>query len=256
MEKQLIYGQRQMNPGEGILLNSNQFLLGIKRNVEGWYLKTFDDVSKQQEINIEEIDDGTYYHSGKSNKLILSPALPVKPMVYKVSRMVISPQQRLTVFVKIPLILQVYTGKKQDENLLTEFAFQQISDTWFGEPINGEPAFALESKHFLDLNAIETDERFAVCPLTIFNNNNTALEPERLIIRVDQMNLAKYKGQFVTSQVKLEYKGKDHLSSVNYGFSKTLHGDNPEIIAKPRNQGGKNLLKINFHFIKNIYSTM
>ena len=117
-----------------------------------------------RKIDSNEIIDGTYYHSGKSNRLILAPALPSKPMVFKSSQIVISPKQRLTFFVKIPLILQVYAGKKQDENLLTEFPLQHISDTWFGEPVNGEAAFALESEHYLNFKAIEEDERFAICP--------------------------------------------------------------------------------------------
>ena len=253
MEKLSIYGKKQLNPGESVLMDYGIFTLGIKRNDEGWYLKSFDDVNDGQEIDTNEIVDGTYYHSGKSNRLILTPALPVKPMVFKSSRIIISPKQRLTFFVKIPLILQVYASKKLDENLLAEFPLQHISNTWFGEPVNGEVAFALESEHYLNLKTIEADERFAICPVTIFNNDNAALEIERLIIRVDQMHLVKYSNHLVTSQVKLEYRGKDYLSSVNYGFAKAFHGENHDIVAKPRNPEGKSMLKINFHFIKNIY---
>ncbi len=252
MEKVSIYGKKQLNPGESDLIDYSFFTLGIKRNDEGWYLKSFDNINDQK-IDSNEIIDGTYYHSGKSNRLILAPALPAKPMVFKSSQIVISPKQRLTFFVKIPLILQVYAGKKQDENLLTEFPLQHISDTWFGEPVNGEAAFALESDHYLNFKAIEEDERFAICPITIFNNDNAALEVERLIIRVDQMNLVKFSNHLVTSQVKLEYRGKNHLSSVSYGFAKAFHGETHDIVAKPRNPEGKSLLKINFHFIKNIY---
>lgn len=253
MQKLSIYGKKQLNPGESDLIDYSIFKLGIMRHEEGWHLKPFNDVNDEQEINTNEIIEGTYYHSGKSNKLILAPALPVKPMVFKSSRIIISPKQRLTFFVKIPLILQVYASKIQDENLLAEFPLQHISNTWFGEPVNGEVAFALESDHYLDFKAIEADERFAICPITIFNNDNAALEIERLIIRVDQMHLVKFNNHLVTSQVKLEYKGKDYLSSVNYGFSKAYHGENHDIVAKPRNPEGKSMLKINFHFIKNIY---
>lgn len=253
MEKLTIYGKKQLEPGNNTFLDCYSFALGIKRNDEGWQLKSFDNKSERKVLDTEDINDGTYYHSGKSNKLILAPALPIKPMVFKGSRMVISPNQRLTYFVNIPLILQVYANKKQDENLLTEFPLQQISDTWFGEPVNGEAAFALESDYFLDIKSVEPDEKFAVCPITIFNNNHAPLVIERLIIRVDQMHLLVFNEHFVTSHVKLEYKGKDHLSSASYGFSKAFHGENHEIIAKPRNPEGKSLLKINFHFIKNIY---
>ncbi|WP_347841275.1 DUF432 domain-containing protein [uncultured Draconibacterium sp.] len=255
MEKLSIYGKKQLEPGKQSFIDCNNFILGVKRNTEGWYLKSFEQGTDESVPNPEEIEEGMYYHTGKSNTLILAPALPVKPMVFKGKRITISPHQRLTFFVKIPLLMQVYYAKKQDENLLAEFPFHKISDTWFGEPVNGEAAYALDAEHFLDINAIERDENSAICPINIFNNNDAPLELERLILRVDQMNLLRFKEQIVTSLVKLEYKGKDHLSAVNYGFSKALHGENHEILAKARNPENKSLLKINFHFIKNIYRT-
>lgn len=253
MEKTTIYGKKQLEPGNSELIDFANFTLGIKRHTEGWFIKAFEKDDNNLEVNIDEITSGTYFHTGKSNTIILAPALPAKPMVLKGSRLVISPHQRLTFYVKVPLMLQLYSAKKLDENLLTEIPFQRISDTWFGEPVNGEAAYALDSEQYLDLKEIGLDENFAVCPINIHNNNDSPLEIERLILRVDQMNLLRFNGYIITSLVKLEYKGTNLLSSVNYGFSKTLHGENHEIIAKPRNPEGKSLLKINFHFIKNIY---
>ncbi|HYQ56522.1 MAG TPA: DUF432 domain-containing protein, partial [Draconibacterium sp.] len=220
MTKSSIYGKKQLEPGKDTFIDCNTLMLGIKRNNEGWYLKTFEKDDNQQEINAEQIvTKGAYYHTGKSNTLVLAPALPAKPMVFKGSRMVVSPHQRLTFYVKVPLLLQVYSSKKTDENLLTEIPFINISDTWFGEPISGEAAFALESEHYLDIKTIKSDENFAICPVSVFNNYNTPLEIERLILRVDQMNLLKFNSNIITNLVKLEYKGKDALSSVNYSFS-------------------------------------
>lgn len=253
MEKLTIYGKKQLEPGSSKLIDFASFTLGIKRHTEGWFVKTFENDETSVEANVDDITTGTYYHTGKSNNMILAPALPAKPMVLKGSRLVISPHQRLTFYVKVPLMLQLYSAKKLDENLLTEFPLKQISDTWFGESVNGEAAYALDSEQYLDLKEIVPDENFAVCPINIHNNDDAPLEIERLIIRVDQMNLLRFNGYIITSLVKLEYKGKNHLSSVNFGFSKALHGENHEIIAKPRNPEGKGLLKINFHFIKNIY---
>ncbi|MDX8339983.1 DUF432 domain-containing protein [Draconibacterium sp. IB214405] len=253
MEKVTIYGKKQLEPGNSNLIDFESFTLGIKRHTEGWFIKTFDKNTVEEKPSIDEIATGTYYHTGKSNSLYLTPALPAKPMVLKGSRLVISPHQRLTFFVKVPLMLQLYSAKKQEENLLTEFPFQQISDTWFGETVNGEPAYALESEEYLEINEIVPDENFAVCPVNIFNNDSSPLAIERLILRVDQLHLLRFKEYLITSMVKLEYKGKDHVSAVNYGFSKALHGENHDIVAKPRNPEGKSLLKINFHFIKNIY---
>ena len=48
MEKVSIYGKKQLNPGESDLIDYSFFTLGIKRNDEGWYLKSFDNINDQK----------------------------------------------------------------------------------------------------------------------------------------------------------------------------------------------------------------
>jgi hypothetical protein len=255
METVSIYKKHQIQADETLLFDCKNFILGAKREKDGWYIHTFEELKQDEKKYREEISEGEYFQTGKSSSLYLAPALPVKPIVFKGSRLVIAPGQKLIFFVKIPLLLQIYFSKIQEDNLLKEIPFQRLSDTWFGEPDMGEAAYALGADYFLDINKIDANDFEAICPISIFNNNNAPLTLERLIIRVDSLTLCKFNKQIVTSVVKLEYKGNEQISSVQYGFSKNFHGDNHEIIAKPRNEESKGLLKINFHFIKNIYRT-
>jgi hypothetical protein len=79
------------------------------------------------------------------------------------------------------------------------------------------------------------------------------LEVERLIIRVENLALYLNENKLITSQVAIEYKGKDIISSASFHFSKYIHGEKAETVLQPRSSVSKNLLKINFHFIKNLY---
>jgi hypothetical protein len=101
-----------------------------------------------------------------------------------------------------------------------------------------------------DVNPSEFE---AICPVTIFNNSPSTFEVERLIIRVENMGLYKNAEKIVTSVAEIEYKGKDVISSAEYHYSKIYNGEKQELITKPRNQSGKNPLKIHFHIIKNMY---
>lgn len=254
MENNSLFKKRTIQPGEAELFTCNDFVLGVKREKEGWFVKVFENYTDIKEIDKETISEGEYFHSGKSNSLIITPALQNKPLVFKGNKMLIAPRQRLTFFVKIPLILQLYFSKIQDENLLKEIPSSRLSDTWFGEPDNGVAAFALGSGYQLDFSETATTEVEAVCPVTIFNDWEQQLEIQRLIIKADNMTLYKNDSKIVTSVVKLEYKGQDTISSVNYGTSKLYHGENAEILAKARSNDTKSLLKANFHFIRNIYN--
>jgi len=255
MQTESIYKKKKIPPGSIEIISLGNSWLGIKREEEGWYLKTFENIEKKEDINISEIGKGDYFQSGESNSIVLAPALQDKPIVFKGSKLVIAPKQRITFFIKIPLVFQVYFSKVQPKNILTEFPCQRLSDTWFGEPDSGEAAFALGSDFYLSFDKIETSEYEAICPITIFNNSEVLLDVQRLIIRVQNLTLYLNKKKAVTSLVKIEYKGKEMISSVDYHFSKNFHGEKQEILAKPRNEESKNLLRINFHFIKNIYRT-
>jgi hypothetical protein len=140
-----------------------------------------------------------------------------------------------------------------EENLLKEIPFKRLSDTWFGEPDSGEAAFALGNEYYLDFESIETSPFEAICPVSIFNNSPGTLEIQRQIIRVENLALYKNNNKIVTSMVQVEYKGQQILSSADYHYSKIYDGEKQDILTKPRNASGKNLLKMNFHFIKNIY---
>jgi len=241
MNVKQIFGKQQILPGNKHVLELYDITLSITREKEGWTFNSAD--SEQNE----------YHHTGKSNTLIIQPALPEKPIVFKGSRLNVSPKQKLTFFLKVPLKVQVYFSKAQPENLIKEIAVKRLSDTWFGDTDNGEVAFALGNEYFLNMEEVNPSEFEAICPVTIFNNSSAPFEVERLIIRVDNMGLYQNGGKTVTSVVEIEFKGKDVISSAEYHYSKLYDGERQEPITKPRNASGKNPLKMHFHFIKNIY---
>lgn len=254
MEQKSIYRKYQLQPGASELIQCNTFILGVKREKEGWFIKIFEDTTSAADANPEEISSGEYFHSGKSNTLIIAPALQFKPLVFKGTKMVIAPNQRFTFFIQIPLVLQLYFSKIQEGNLLKEIPSRRLSDTWFGEPDSGVAAFSMGSDYQLNFPDTDISELEAVCPVNIFNNWDQQLEVQRLIIKADNMTLFRKDNKIVSSVVKLEYKGQDTISAVSYGTSKQFHGENPEILAKARSNDTKSLLKTNFHFIRNIYN--
>lgn len=241
MNVKQIFGKQQILPGNKHILELDNNIITIIREKEGW---TFISADNEQ---------GEYHHTGKSNTLVIQPALPEKPIVFKGSRLNVAPKQKLTFFLKVPLKVQVFFSKAQPENLMKEIAVKRLSDTWFGETDNGEVAFALGSEYFMNIEEVNPSEFDAICPVTIFNNSPAPFEVERLIIRVDNMGLYQNDGKTVTSVVEIEFKGKDVISSAVYHFSKLYNGEKQEPITKPRNASGKNPLKMHFHFIKNIY---
>ncbi len=255
MNLESILKKHKLAVGETRLIDIGCVQLSATRKNEGWHLITtdncpHDDIDLDTESTLHD-----YFQTGKSDSLVIAPALPVKPLVFKGSGLNVLPSQKLTFFLKIPLSFQIYFAKIQPENLLKEITYKRLSDTWFGEPDSGEPAFSLGNEYFLDMNEIEITDFEAICPVTVHNVSHEILNVQRLIIRDENVTLYKNENKIVTSVVRVEFKGNDVASEVDYQYSKLYNGEKQEILAKPRNTSGKNLLKINFHFIKNIYRT-
>ncbi len=253
MNLESILKKHKFQTDETKLIDIGCVQLSATRKSEGWHLITTDNCPND---DIDLNTDATlsdYFQTGISNTLIIAPALPVKPLVFKGSGLNVLPNQKLTFFLKIPLAFQIYFSKILPENLLREITYKRLSDTWFGEPDSGEPAFSLGSEYFLYIDDITITELEAICPVIVHNSSNEILNVQRLIIRDENITLYKNGGKIVTSVVHVEFKGNEVASAVDYNYSKQYNGEKQEILAKPRNTSGKNLLNINFHFIKNIY---
>ena len=250
MDTGQIFGKYKLTTGEIRLLAAADFLLGVRREKEGWTISQ--EVITENEPAHPDFNSGDYFQTGKSNTLLILPALPVKPLVFKGNLLHVGPQQKLSFYLKMPLSVQVFHSKNQPANLLSEIPVKRLSDTWFGDSYSGEPAFLLGTQHFRKASDVNPSSYEAICPVTIFNNSPGVLKVERLIIRVENMTLYNNNGNIITSLLAIEYKGKETISSASYHFSRVHHGEKEDILANPRSWASKNLLKINFHFIRNI----
>lgn len=252
MQVNSLFKNHSFSPESEQFFELDGFRIAIKRETEGWYVLPVDDATNIKSAKeTPAITEGEYFHSGKSNSMILSPATPAKPLVFKGSKLFVTPKQKLTFFVKIPLNIQLFHSRILPENLLKEISPVRLSDTWFGEPVTGEAAFSLGNEFALLPDNLKTSVLQAICPIKIFNNSSGVLEIERLIIRTENLALYLNADKIYTSMVEIEYKGKDIISSAEYHYSKVHHGEKADVLVKPRNSGG--ILKKNFHFIRNIY---
>lgn len=254
MDISALLKKHQILPGNTEIFEIGCIQLTAKRENEGWHLVTNDNCPDDDIMLSDEATLSDYFQTGKSNSLIIAPALPAKPLVFKGSGLNVLPDQKITIFLKIPLAFQIYFSKIQPENLLREISYKRLSNTWFGEPDAGEPAFALGSEYFANIEEIVISDLEAICPVTIQNSSNSILNVQRLIVRTENITLYKNENKIITSHIFVEHKGNDIQGTVDYRYSKIYDGEKQEILAKPRNASGS-VLNINFHFIKNIYKS-
>ena len=248
-----------LEPNAGLTITAGMLHLRLRRISLGWGFHAAEVLPPSPLISVEEgspgfqVSDSALFQTGKPDILRIAPALPALPVVLKNSGMHILPGQSMRFFVKIPLWLQFYHAELAPERFITEYPLIRLSDTWFGDPDEGEPALALGNFYQKDASLLEVKPWEAVCPVIITNHSTLMLEVQRFIIRTENLSLVKAGDQIMTNLIEIEYKGRDQISSASYHLNPTFHGKEYSELAPARNDAARSALKINFHFIKTIY---
>ncbi len=230
----------------------------LKRFYGGWMIRENKQESCFENFSFELVEQNTedrdmgLFQTGRSEILFVQPALPVKPVVFRNNKSLsVSPRQTFRIFLAIPVNIQFYYSQVDPEHLFSEYSTERLSDTWFGEPDNGEPAFSVGSRFARQIDQLASGYFEASCPVQISNNSNQLLDLQRLIIHVENLNLYQKGVHLVTDSVSIEFKGKDQVSNLHFSTERSIHGEAPLLVGKARQVTSKNILGKSFHFIKN-----
>src|SRR5690554_6411782 len=169
MESGKVFEKQKLPVGAHRIFSADGFSLRVSREKEGWMIN-----HTERSVNQGEPYDftgGEYFQTGKSATLIVLPALPAKPLVFKGNSIHVVPGQKFSFYLKIPLSGQLYYAKNLPSNLMKEMPARRLSDTWFGDAYGGEPAFALGNEFYRNSDEAKPTLFEALCPVTIYNNS-------------------------------------------------------------------------------------
>lgn len=262
MNPQNFWNKYEFTDGEVLLFKAGYAEIFVKHISNGWLIKSRSTDRPYAELKMEKVDaieddsDVFHFQTGKSHLLHVVPALPNKAVVFRnIKNIKVSAGQIANLYFRIPLTIQFYFQEVKEENRLLEIPLQRLSDTWFGEADNGEPAFSIGSNYDKTFGEVDATSWEAVAPVEIVNNTAGLLDLQRLILRVEDFSLFLKNGQLLSNYISIDFKGQEHAGSVNLTTRKEIHGQKPVQLSKPRSLESKNLLRKSFYFIKNIYQS-
>lgn len=260
MNPQNFWKEYEFTVNQTLQFNAGCVEVLVKHISNGWLIKSRACDQSNAGLLVGEVegieDDSQVLHfkTGQSNQLFVIPALPNKAVVFRNNKNIkISAGQSANLYFRIPLTIQFYFQEVKDENRLFEIPLQRLSDTWFGEADNGEPAFSIGSNYDTEFSEIQDASWEAISPVEIINNTTSLLDLQRLILRVEDFSLYLKNKQLLSDYVTIEFKGQEQAGSVNLSIRTETHGEKPLKMTKPRSSESKNLLRRSFYFIKNIY---
>ena len=161
----------------------------------------------------------------------------------------IPPGNEVVFFVSIPFWLQVWVGEER-RILLTEEAPRVLSNTWFGEPTEGELCFSLKTGASRSLEEVKRGSYRFVCPLLIANRSSEELDFQKVCLPVPHLQLFRGERRFWSNQVSLSYLGKNQFSAVAFAAEPPTYEKIHETLGEPRLRERKGFFRRSFDTIR------
>lgn len=170
-----------------------------------------------------------------SPELRLSPLMPNRPVVVRPEvAYTILPGEKIQFYLGVPLWIGVYS---QGKVLLMEEPVLQLSNTWFGTPMEGELAFAMRTLAKREVEDLDFHPWRAVCPVRIKNQSKEKLQFERICLRVRYLDLYHAPVQGIwANESGLTVRGDSSWSRITYGRGAPGELKQAKLLEKARDE--------------------
>lgn len=192
------------------------------------------------------------YVTVKDDAVEVKPALPDRPVVVRPeSPIVILPGRWGRFYFHVPIWARLLSTARGTTQLMEEMPTHRLQSTWFGDPVEGELCYALESRLTRELLP-DDDESFAVCEVTVQNQSKERLRFERICVHVESMRLFEATGQLWTNELKVTFTGADQISDLTFRSDPPERAKRPVEVSEPRIAPDSNILRRSFTLIREI----
>ncbi len=189
------------------------------------------------EAPVDNIDESTarrYAFDQPVETVEAHPRTPSRPLLVRPRQsLVLGPGARVLFFVTIPIEVQldatIGTKKHRIERLPSEI----LSDTWFGDTVEGVLCFGLKSRARRDREELGSREASrCICTLDIVNESQDPLRCEKFCLRLEHCKLWTDPTGLWTSPVRIRYRGTGQLSAIDYDSGPPEASSNARLVAE------------------------
>lgn len=213
----------------------------MRRQNDEWMVASINDAEQIEMINVsveehipEELDWYRYVLSGNSQTVELIPVAPDRSVVVRPESILkIESGARVLFFVLIPVWIRIAIGT-QRKHPLNELPSKVLSNTWFGEPHEGELCYYLKTWAKRSLEGLTPRPHQMVCPVEINNGSSTDLLFKRLCIRTGFLSIYKGASWLWTNKVFVQFRGVNQTSKIKYDNAIPEFEADCRLIGHPR----------------------
>lgn len=191
-----------------------------------------------------------YVLTGNSKTVEFSPITPDRPVVVRPESILkIESGARALFYVLVPVWVRIAVGT-QKKHHLTDLPTIILSNTWFGEPHDGELCYFLKTWAKRSLKGVTPRSHLAVCPVSIKNGSSDSLFFNRLCIRTGYLSMYQGDSRLWTSGVNVQFRGANQTSKIRYNQEPPDFEAGCRLIGVPRQKAAKEFSIKSFDYFK------
>lgn len=168
-------------------------------------------------------------------ELKVLPVMPDRPVVVRPEvPYTILPGEKIQFYVGVPLWLALQTVEHL--TLLAE-PIMQLSNTWFGNPMDGELGYAMRTRARRQIQDLDFHPWRAICPVRIRNLSKDTLTFERICLRVQHLDLyVDAKEGIWANESGVTIRGDNNWSRISHARGAPPELSSPTLLAKARDE--------------------
>jgi len=189
---------------------------------------------------------------GESTGVRLVPAFPDRPLV-------VTPEDsfhlvqgaRARVYVRVPLWVRVELHGRAATRL-TEIPSVILSDTWFGDFMEGELCYFQPTTARREVRPEHFDDHLAVCPILLSNRSEDPLAVEKLALRVAHLSVFRRGPELWADETRVRYRGDEAGSEVRTAHSPPSEAPDATLLTPPRTPADRGFRARTFSRLKGL----
>jgi hypothetical protein len=146
----------------------------------------------------------------------LQPVLPDRILVVKPEvSFVLLRRARARIYARVPAWVSIRGVDRSGEvHQLTEIPSVVLSDTWWGDFVDGELAYWLTTKARRALAPELFEPHMIIATIQLNNVSSDDLPVEKLALRVEHLSIFETEGNLWAEEVKVDYRGEHEGSDI------------------------------------------
>jgi len=166
--------------------------------------------------------------------LFLTPALPDRLLVVKPEvPFRLAPGGRARVYVRVPVTVGVRLGHETGP-LLGEFPTLLLSDTWWGDFLDGALGYWLPTSARREMTPELLEAHLVVCPLDLSNPSRDPLPVEKIALRVNHLSIFLAGNALWSDETVVRYLGDQEESHLETTGRPPEQARAARLVAPPR----------------------